>query len=78
MKEGIKINPFKALNKMSTATVVFGSIVLFLAALMTEIHCLLIQIELGMTALVFLNLFFYSLIMDKISEIEKRENDEEV
>jgi len=66
------------MEKISTTTLVFASIVLILAALITRIQCLLIQIELSLVALVFLNLFFYSLIMDKIAEIEREEKDEEV
>ena len=62
---------------MSAATVIFASVVLILAALITRMQCLLIQIELSMVALIFLNLFFYSLIMDKISELEEK-GDEEV
>ena len=78
MKEGIKINPFEALEKMSAATVIFASVVLILAALIARINYLLIQIELSMVALIFLNLFFYSLTMDKISELEEEKDEKEV
>jgi len=77
LREGIKINPFEALEKMSAATVIFAGIVLILAALIARKNYLLIQIELSMVALIFLNLFFYSLTMDKISELEEK-GDEEV
>jgi len=78
LREGIKINPFEALEKMSAATIIFASVVLILAALITRMQCLLIQIELSMVALIFLNLFFYSLTMDKISELEEEKDGEEV
>lgn len=80
MREGIKINPFESLKKMSKATVIFASIVLILAALITRVHDIILQMELSIIALVFLNLFFYSLVMDKISELEKmvKKDEEEV
>jgi len=62
---------------MSTATVIFAGIVLILAALITRVHDYIFRLELGMIALVFLNLFFYSLTMDKILELEEK-GDEEV
>jgi len=74
--EGIGMNPFEAMEKISLTTVFFGAIVLTLAALMTKVIEPIHRIELGVIALVFLNLFFYSLIMDKISEKDGGNNEE--
>lgn len=71
--EGRKINPFNALNKVSYSTIIFGGAVLILAAVITRIYEPFLRIELALISLIFLNLFFYSLNRDKISELEKEE-----
>ncbi len=66
------MDPFKAANKLSIPTIIFGVMVLIFGWLMTATSNPIIQLQLGEAALVFLSLFFFSLISDKISAIEER------
>ena len=65
------MDPFKTVNKLSIPSVIFGVLVLILGWLVTATSNPLIQLQLGEAALVFLSLFFYSLVSDKITQIEE-------
>ena len=65
------MDPFKAANKLGIPTIIFGVLVLILGWLITATGNPLVQLQLGEVALVFLSLFFYSLLSDKIAAIEE-------
>ena len=66
------MDPFKTVSKISIPTIIFGVLVMLLGWLITATTNLIFQLQLGEAALVFLSLFFYSLTMDKIDEIEEK------
>lgn len=65
------MDPFKTINKLSISSILFGVITLILGWLATAAGNPFIRLQLGEASLVFLNLFFYSLLSDRISGIEK-------
>ena len=66
------MNIFHSTQKMGFASSVFGVVILIIAALLTMVHDFFIRMELSFVALVFLNLFFYSLLQDKLRELERK------
>lgn len=66
------MNIFHSTQKLSLETSIFGVMVLIIAALLTMVHNFFIRMELSFVALVFLNLFFYSLLQDKLRELERK------
>jgi len=66
------MDPFKTVSKISIPTIIFGVLVMLLGWLITATSNLIFQLQLGEAALVFLSLFFFSLTMDKIEEIEEK------
>jgi len=62
----------RSTQKLSLEASIFGVMVLIIAALLTMVHDFFIRIELSLAALVFLNLFFYSLLQDKLRELERK------
>ena len=66
------MNIFHSTQKLSLEASVFGVMVLIIAALLTMVHDFFIRMELSFVALVFLNLFFYSLLQDKLRELERK------
>ena len=66
------MDPFKTVSKVSIPTIIFGVLVMLLGWSITETSNPVFQLQLGEAALVFLSLFFYSLTMDKIEEIEEK------
>jgi len=66
------MDPFKTVSKVSIPAIIFGVLVMLLGWLMTTTSNSLVQLQLGEAALVFLSLFFYSLIMNKMEEIEEK------
>ena len=67
------MDPFKTTSKLSVTTIIFGVLTLIFGWLVTETGSRLVQLQLGEIALVFLSLFFYSLVSDRISTIEETE-----
>ena len=65
------MDPFKTVSKMSIPTIFYGAFALALSWLIYMVGNPFLRLQLGEAALVFLSLFFYSLISDKISEIEE-------
>jgi len=59
-------------SKISIPTIIFGVLVMLLGWLITATSNPIFQLQLGEAALVFLPLFFYSLTMDKMEEIEEK------
>jgi len=59
-------------SKISIPTIIFGVLVMLLGWLITATSNPIFQLQLGEAALVFLSLFFYSLTMDKMEEIEEK------
>ena len=66
------MDPFKTVSKISIPTIIFGVLVMLLGWLITATSNPVFQLQLGEVALVFLSLFFYSLTMDKMEEIEEK------
>jgi ABC-type phosphate transport system permease subunit len=66
------MDPFKTVSKISIPTIVFGVLVMLLGWSITATSNPVFQLQLGEAALVFLSLFFYSLTMDKMEEIEEK------
>jgi len=64
------MDPFKTASKFNIATVIFGTLTLIFGWLITEITEPVAQLQLSVIALVFLNLFFYSLNSEKTAELE--------
>lgn len=65
------MDPFKTASKISIPTIIFGVLVLILAWLITATSNPILQLQLGEVAHVFLALFFYSLVSNKVTEIEE-------
>lgn len=68
------MDPFESVKKISISTIIFGILTLLIGWSVTQIYDPILRLEIGVTALVFLVLFFYSLVMDRISHIEERMN----
>ncbi len=66
------MDPFKTVSKISIPTIIFGVLVMLLGWSITATNNHVFQLQLGEAALVFLSLFFYSLTMDKMEEIEEK------
>lgn len=66
------MNPFEAVKKISISTIIFGILTLLIGWSVTQIYDVILRLEIGVTALVFLVLFFYSLVMDRISQMEEK------
>ena len=66
------MDPIKTVSKISITTIIFGVLVMLLGWLITATNNPLFQLQLGEAALIFLSLFFYSLTMDKIEDIEEK------
>jgi len=66
------LNIFHSTQKLGLEASVFGVMVLIIAALLIMVHDFFIRMELSFVALVFLNLFFYSLLQDKLRELERK------
>ncbi len=66
------MDPFKTASKISIPTIIFGVLVMLLGWSITATSNPVFQLQLGEAALVFLSLFFYSLTMDKMEEIEEK------
>ena len=66
------MDPFKTVSKISIPTIIFGVLVMLLGWSITATSNPVFQLQLGEAALVFMSLFFYSLTMDKMEEIEEK------
>lgn len=66
------MNPFEAVKKISISTIIFGILTLLIGWSVTQIYDVILRLEIGVIALVFLVLFFYSLVMDRISQMEEK------
>ena len=66
------MSPFETIRKISIVTIIFGVMTLLLSWSITQVSDYILRLEIGEAALVFLILFFYSLLMDKIAEIEEK------
>lgn len=66
------MDPFRTASKISVPTAVFGVFTLILGWMAGEISNSIAQLQLGEIALVFLALFFFSLLSDRIQEIEEK------
>ena len=66
------MNPFESVKKISISTIIFGVLTLLIGWSVTQIHDVILRLEIGVIALVFLVLFFYSLVMDRISQMEEK------
>ena len=65
------MDPIEKMNKISVSSIIFGVIVLLLAWIITEVSNPLMQLQIGEFALVFLSMFFFSLVNDRLEEMEK-------
>jgi hypothetical protein len=65
---------FRELNKISISTAVFAVMTLLVGYLATTMDDMFSKIELQLIAVVFLILFFYSLLKDKITEVKSGGN----
>lgn len=65
------MNPFKGTMRISAITILFGLLALSLGWL-SIVADLVSMLQLRQIAIVLLVLFFYSLTMDKIEEMEER------
>lgn len=65
------MNPFKGIMRISAITILFGLLALSLGWL-SIVADLVSMLQLRQIAIVLLVLFFYSLTMDKIEELEER------
>ena len=66
------MDPFESVKKISIVTIIFGVLTLLLGWSITQIHDYILRLEIGEAALVFLALFFYSLLSDKMTETEEK------
>lgn len=66
------MDPFEAVKKISISTIIFGILTLLIGWSVTQIYDVILRLEIGVIALVFLVLFFYSLVMDRISQMEEK------
>jgi len=64
------MDPFKTTSKLSIPTLIFGVLTLLLGSSITEVADQVAQLQLSVIALIFLNLFFYSLSSEKTTELE--------
>ena len=63
---------FQTTSRLSVMSIIFGGLTLALGWLIYVVKDQVAQLALGEAALVFLVLFFYSLVMDKIEEMEEK------
>lgn len=63
---------FRKTSKVSISTIIFGFLTMVLGWILTEVSNQITQIQIGEIALVFLSLFFFSLISDKVRELEEK------
>ncbi len=68
------MDPFESVKNISISTIIFGVLTLLIGWSVMQIYDPILRLEIGVTALVFLVLFFYSLLLDRISQIEERMN----
>lgn len=61
---------FKKTSEISVSSIVFGFLTLISGWMITEISNQITQIQIGEIALVFLSLFFFSLVSYRIQELE--------
>jgi len=61
---------FEKTSKVGIPTILFGTLTIIFGWLVTETPNTILQLQLGVIALVFLNLFFYSLAAEKARELE--------
>jgi len=66
------MNPFEAVKKISISTIMFGILTRLIGWSVTQIYDVILRLEISFIALFFLVLFFYSLLLDRISQIEER------
>jgi len=66
------MDPFKEVMKISAITILFGLLALTIGWLSVIILDPILMLEMREIAIVLLVLFFYSLNMDKIEEIEEK------
>lgn len=66
------MDPFKTVSKISIPTIIFGVLVMLLGWSITATSNHIFQLQIGEAAIVFLSLFFYSLTIDKMEEIEEK------
>ena len=66
------MDPFKEVMKISVITILFGLLALVIGWISVVVIDPVLMFQLREIAIVFLVLFFYSLIMDKIEEIEEK------
>ena len=62
----------RMVSRMSIPSIIFGFMTMLLAGFITEVSDPVVQLQIGETALLFLNLFFYSLNSERISTLENR------
>ncbi|MCU0849731.1 MAG: hypothetical protein MUC80_00460 [Candidatus Thermoplasmatota archaeon] len=62
---------FERTSKIGIPTILFGTLTIIFGWLVTETPNSIAQLQLGVIALVFLNLFFYSLSAEKARELEE-------
>lgn len=62
---------FKELNKISLSTAILAVLTILISYLATLMGDSIKSVQLGQIAIILLVLFFYSLLKDKISELEK-------
>ena len=62
----------RMVSRMSIPSIVFGFMTMLLAGFITEVSDPVVQLQIGEIALLFLNLFFYSLNSERISTLENR------
>ena len=63
---------FQTTSRLSVMSIIFGGLTLAIGWLIYVVKDPVNQLALGEAALVFLVLFFYSLAMDKMEEIEEK------
>jgi len=61
---------FEKTSRINVPTMVFGTLTIIFGWLITETPSQIVQLQLAVIALVFLNLFFYSLSAEKVRELE--------
>jgi len=66
------MDPFKEVMKISMITILFGLLALAIGWLSVIILDPILMLEMREIAIVLLVLFFYSLTMDKVDEIEEK------
>lgn len=62
----------RMVSRMSIPSIIFGFMTVLLAGFITEVSDPVVQLQIGEAALLFLNLFFYSLNSERISTLENR------